>query len=544
MLNTPKVLLVASLVLVAASPSRGEVGVIVLEPVGALGFFTRVGHTGVYFSNICPDGSPVRMRLCGPGEAGGVVSKYSPLSEHEHYDWAIVPFDEYMHGLRAPELAPMIGTRSLQRAIEQHDFGPLFSRALKVGETGELPEGQWRAALATRFDRSIYVFTVDTTATDDATLVAAFNSAPNKSSFNFFYRNCSDQAKSILDLILPDIDVIGDRTDGVTMQTPKGLAKALVARGVDHPELQLRVRRYPQIPGTFSRSRDVLFPMENTYRSLGFAPWWFFGGFREVALGAMFYHEVVSPFSLLQASRDFRSPRAAQLTLEQRRLRRRQDEIRTALALAINRDVEWSALAASDAHVFRRLAEVENEKRAEVSQAEGSKARWQELDRGFQSMVHPLSQWLFVPETLTRRLAPFQADGTLSERLLEYFEANGTFSVDDAGPGPWMSLPLGDGAMVSTGLSTSQVLAGDPRLATLVLAAVIDYNLNQPEARREDIEYVEGIVGLFRQAAAAITRHAGRSGIQRAPSGRDDQQDVDERPNRVAAHETEQPQDQ
>ena len=78
MLNTAKCLLVISLVLVAASPSRGEVGVIVLEPVGALGFFTRVGHAGTYFSNICPDGSPVKMRLCVPGERGGVVSKYLP----------------------------------------------------------------------------------------------------------------------------------------------------------------------------------------------------------------------------------------------------------------------------------------------------------------------------------------------------------------------------------------------------------------------------------------------------------------------------------
>ena len=42
--NTPTLLLVVSLVLAAASPSRGEVGAIVLEPVGALGFFTRVGR--------------------------------------------------------------------------------------------------------------------------------------------------------------------------------------------------------------------------------------------------------------------------------------------------------------------------------------------------------------------------------------------------------------------------------------------------------------------------------------------------------------------
>ena len=52
------------------------------------------------------------------------------------------------------------------------------------------------------------------------------------------------------------------------METPKGLAKALVNQALKNPELNLRVRRYAQIPGTFGRSREVLFPMENTYRSV------------------------------------------------------------------------------------------------------------------------------------------------------------------------------------------------------------------------------------------------------------------------------------
>jgi hypothetical protein len=109
------VLLVLGFVLATATPSRadiGDIGVIVLEPIGALGFFTRVRHAGTYFSNICQDRSPIRMRLGVPGESGGVLSKYSPLSEHEDYDWAIVPFEEYMHGLASADFAPMIGTPS------------------------------------------------------------------------------------------------------------------------------------------------------------------------------------------------------------------------------------------------------------------------------------------------------------------------------------------------------------------------------------------------------------------------------------------------
>ena len=503
----PRLLLAIGLVLAMANPSRADIGVIVLEPIGALGFFTRVGHAGTYFSNICQDGSPIRMRLCLPGESGGVVSKYSPLSEHEDYDWAIVPFEEYMHGLASPDFAPMIGTPKLQSAIERYNFGPLFSRALKTTSPEELPDGQWKAALATRFDRTIYILSVETSAADDAIIVAAFNAAPNKSRFNFFYRNCSNQAKAIFDLILPHIDTIGDRTSGVTMETPKGLAKALVDQALRNPELNLRVRRYAQIPGTFGRSRDVLFPMENTYRSLGFAPWWFFGGFREVALGAMFYHEVLSPFDMLESSRDFISPKAAQLTLEQHRLRRRQDEVRLALASAHNGGSSWWKLSELNTEVFRRLGEVRNEKRAEVRRVAGSQAQWHALDMEFRTMVRALSERRFVPEALREPFAQFEPNGTLSDPLLQYFEARGAFYVD-AARGPWMTLPLVEGETQATGLSRSQILAGDPRVALLVLAAIIDYNLYESEGHREDIEYVHGMLALFRQASDTISRQA------------------------------------
>ena len=500
------VLLVLAVVLATPTPSRADMGVIVLEPVGALGFFTRVGHAGIYFSNVCQDGSPIRMRLCVPGESGGVVSKYSPLSEHEDYDWAIVPFEEYMHGLASADLAPMIGTSKLQSAIEQYNFGPLFSGALKTSP-GVLPDGQWKAALATRFDRTIYILSVETSAADDAVIIAAFNAAPNKSRFNFFYRNCSNQAKAIFALILPHVDTIGDRTSGITMETPKGLAKTLVNEALENPELNLRIRRYAQIPGTFSRSRDVLFPMENTYRSLGFAPWWFFGGFREVAIGAMFYHHVISPFGMLESSRDFISPKAAQLTLEQRRLRRRQDEVRVALASAHNRGSSWWKLSELDTTISRRLGEIRKEKRAEVSRVAGSQAQWQELDMEFRTMVRALSERRFIPEVLRQPLAQFEPNGSLSDPLLRYFEASGDFSVDARGP--WMTLPLVEGETRSTGLSRSQILAGDPRVALLVLTAIIDYNLYESAGHRDDIEYVQAMFALFRQARDTISRQAG-----------------------------------
>ena len=97
---------------------------------------------------------------------------------------------------------------------------------------------------------------------------------------------------------------------------------------------------------------------------------------------------------------------------------------------------------------------------------------------------------------------------------MEYFDANGQFFVAVDGRGPWITLPLAGGELASTGLSTSHILSGDSRLAALVLAAVIDYNLSQSPARREDIEYMERIFALFRQATDAIRRDPSSAGAR------------------------------
>lgn len=494
------------MVLMSAAPGRAEIGVFVQEPISLLGALTRVGHAATYFSNICPDGSPIRMRLCRPGEGGGVVSKYAPLSEHENFDWAIVPLEAYLHGAESPDLAPLIGTPALQAVLERAAFGPLFSSALTSGADGRLPTGQWKAALATRFDRTLYLFSVDTSAADDTFIVSAFNALPNQSQFNFFYRNCSDQAKRIFDLILPRAEGIGDRESGITMQTPKGLAKALVVRAREHPELHLRVTRYPQLPGAFARSRPVLFPMENTYRNPFLAPWLLFGGFREVALVSLFYHQVVSPFELREAFEDYLSPDAARLTMEQDRLRSEQDALRRAASSVRTRDSSREVLTRVEARVFDRLEAIRHEKRAEVDRVVGSRARWRAHEQEFRSIVRGLGPRLSVPAELERRLVQAGTAGVLSEHLVRYFERHGEFFMDGSGRGPWMRLPLADGTTGATGVSASQVLAGDPRVAALVLIAAIDHNLHAVESHREGIERIDALSELLHQAALRLAR--------------------------------------
>jgi hypothetical protein len=136
----------------------------------------------------------------------------------------------------------------------------------------------------------------------------------------------------------------------------------------------------------------------------------------------------------------------------------------------------------------------------------GTKAQWQALDREFLSIVRGLSGQLVVRKELQQPLEDGASGERLSRALIRIFETDGEFYVDRGGP--WIRLSLGEGDWQSTGVSRSQILFGDPRLAALVLAAVIDYHLHESEARREDLEYVDGLLSLFRQASDSIGREA------------------------------------
>jgi hypothetical protein len=255
--------------------------------------------------------------------------------------------------------------------------------------------------------------------------------------------------------------------------------------------------------------------MENTYKSIGFAPYWFFGGFRDVAVGAIVYHEVLSPFSLADALRTFVTPQAGRLAREQQRLRERQDENRRALASAIGRAADWSRLAESNAWLNRRLGEIREEHRIEVQRVTGSKAQWRSHQREFRAMVRALARTGILPVELEETFSQFEPGETLSARVLQHMDVHGAFSVGELGPGPWLSLTGRDGQRGATGLSRAEVLSGDPEVAVLVLAAAIDYQLYQPSMRRIDIAEVNELFRLFSEAAAS-TGERRPSGVMRA----------------------------
>src|SRR5262249_18020920 len=140
----------------------------------------------------------------------------------------------------------------------------------------------------------------------------------------------------IFALVLPPSASISDRTRGLTMETPKGLAKAMVDLAARNPDVHLRVEHYPQTPGASPRRAKAVFPLENVHRNPSFAPYWDFEGFREFALGAMIYHQIVSRFSVERAFRTFSASGSAPATSsEWRRVGREFAELSNAASRAV-----------------------------------------------------------------------------------------------------------------------------------------------------------------------------------------------------------------
>src|SRR5580658_1619156 len=111
--------LIVLLLLLGCPRAYGDVGVILNESLDtSMERITGSGHTAVYFSRICPE-SPIKLRLCRPGENGSVISNYINLGEDERYEWNIAPFNLYVYGVDDPADRPVFGTEKIKAVLEE-----------------------------------------------------------------------------------------------------------------------------------------------------------------------------------------------------------------------------------------------------------------------------------------------------------------------------------------------------------------------------------------------------------------------------------------
>ncbi len=235
----------------AAGQAHGAVAVLLEQPYGKLNIFEPAGHTAIYFNHICAAG-PLRLRPCRAGELGVVVSRYDDVGDH---DWIAMPLIPYLYAVGSSEEIPdRVDRASVERLRDTYRRGHLEAVAADRAD-GTAPDDNWYELVGAAFDRTIYGFQVETSAEQDARLIATFNDQRNEANYNGFTRNCADFVRVTVNLVYPHA-VRRNYVADLGMSSPKSVARGLVHYARRHPETGLSMFVVPQVKGDLPRSHE------------------------------------------------------------------------------------------------------------------------------------------------------------------------------------------------------------------------------------------------------------------------------------------------
>jgi hypothetical protein len=447
----------ASLLAVLAAPrASADVGVVLNESLDeSMDRITGTGHTAAYFSNICAE-SPTKLRLCQPGELGSVMSTYINIGEDQSFDWNIVPLNIYLYGVEDSRNRPIFGSFKIKHALEERYRENYLSGYCTTLACQTSNKAEWREMVAATMIRGVYMFIVDTSVEQDRQLIAEFNNAPNENHFNGATNNCADFARRIVNTYFPRAasrDVLND----FGMTSPKAVARTFTRYALRHPELNLRVMHFAQVPGTIKRSSDVRAGTEQLFRS------------KKLLIPMVVFANEALPVV------------AASYVLTGRFNPEKEFEKHPA-----------SDLAPQSASSALRLQDIALQD--ESTQIVGTSAEWKNYRKAFKSEIEENSD---SPEVHDR------------SRFFKVLDEKGTASVD-AGGAAWMHLSE-NGESISVGVSASNALAreSNPQLAYKLLLARTSVFLKSPKHRRETmLEFHQDWANLQRASAGASAASA------------------------------------
>src|ERR1700722_5054802 len=232
------------------------------EPYGKLGFFTATGHAAVYLSGVCAD-SPLVLKRCAPGETGIVLSRYDGVGG---YDWVAVPLVPYLYAVENADEVPLFADAKMVSFLRDRYRRKYLETVVPDLADGATPGGNWYELVGSSYDRTIYGYEIETSATQDEALIRKYNASPNESHFRTVSRNCADFAKDVINFYYPKAlhrSVVAD----VGITTPQQMAKTLVRYTARHPKLEFARTIIPQVPGSAARSSNVHGVVESFFKS-------------------------------------------------------------------------------------------------------------------------------------------------------------------------------------------------------------------------------------------------------------------------------------
>ena len=447
--------LVLLLACLGGSKAYGDVGVVLNESLDtSVARITGSGHTAVYFSRICPE-SPVKLRLCEPGEQGSVISNYITLGEDQPFEWNIVPLNVYVYGVENPRYRPMVGSQKIKHVLEARYREKYLSEYCASESCQTSHKAEWREMVGASLERSIYMFVVDTTVQQDLALIEQFNAEANENHFNGMIRNCADFTRRIINTYFPNAtepDYIND----FGMTSPKAIARSFTRYAHRHPDAGFRVLHFAQVPGTIKRSSECRAGTEQLVRS------------KKLLVPMLIFADHVLPFV------------AASYILTGRFNPQRELE-------------EHSTIEATEAEYQIKLAKAENnDALAEALESDKSQQR--------AKMVGTSAEWKQYRVSFAYILAESAAEQSLPGSLNQSLDTNGSLKkffrrLDDAGTpvadrngALWMEFEDGDESS-RIGLSANNVFSSgtDAEVAYQLVLARVGHVLKSPKHSRESM---------------------------------------------------------
>ena len=259
-----KVLLIILVLATVARRARADAALLMEEPYGEFGFFSPTGHSAVYLNHVCAE-SPVKLRICGQGESGVVLSRYHRI---DGFDWIAIPLLAYLYAVDQEEDIPVTADARLEsRLRDEYRRNHSQLIAPDVPERpGDIPKGNWTQLIGASYDRKIYGFQIETTLQEDQHLIALLNQRRNSSHFNLFFHNCADFSRTLLNNYYPHAVRRNFFVDfGLT--TPKQDARSLTKYAKRHRDLAFFTFVIPQVSGTIPRSKPTDGVLESLIKS-------------------------------------------------------------------------------------------------------------------------------------------------------------------------------------------------------------------------------------------------------------------------------------
>jgi hypothetical protein len=458
------------------SRAHGDVGVVLNESLNtSVARITGSGHSAVYLSGVCPE-SPVKLRLCRPGELGSVISNYTTLGEDQPFEWNIVPLSVYLYGVEDPQYRPMFGSRKIKRVLEER-YRAKYLSAYCTGEACRMSnKAEWREMVGATLSRSIYMFVLETTPQQDLDFIEEFNSLPNANHFNGVTRNCADFTRRVINAFFPHATSPNYIND-FGMTSPKAIARSFTRYALRHPEAHFRVFHFAQVPGTIKRSSEARDGTEQLYRS------------KKLLVPMIIFAHYELPVA------------AASYLLTGRFNPQHELETHpTAEATEIQRQIH----VANSEKDKARAAELEAAEGQERAQIVGTEQEWKQYREAFDSIVD---------EAVREEIIPRRA---YLNRFFERLDQAGAPHIDKSGA-LWMEIPE-PGRTQKLGLSASNILgsSSDSQLAYGLILARADRILESPKRSRETMLEFKKDWALLQYARMRGSASAASSGTPAA----------------------------